>query len=791
MTNIGVEDLFRAFTDALASNDINECDEIINHLQTNQIQVPQPIEWCTYFEAILFEERDQDWAKAVDSYKNLLDQLDWGDFLSGQVGLSLANAYYRQGLWEESVQSAEAALNHFTQLQLPLEQVKAKVRLAGALTDGFLQGAWEKKVLDMAIAHCEQSLEVIATEGVPISDSLQTLRAIALLTLGMAQTGRNRLDEAISHFLESIEILQQIDSRYYALFAYARLADAYFTKGALYKEQVRQASLNALALAREFKDINQEHWILGQLGYFCREREEYDQALAYYEQGSLLVEEIRSGMTDFQARADFMAVVADEYAHAVLTCVATADFVRAFNTIEQARSRAFLDLLDVQFVNRSIPEETMPLKLAEIQKSLPANALLLEYFTTGVIESATGRHIALNEVQRVRFPEPKILLFAVTRDAIQYYPIGISPNLIYPTNESAKPETHFLRPGFLRYLYDHLVGICAEALQNKRRVYICPHGPLHNVPFQALLAEENQTLLHDGGPELVFAPSATILMRHILGKGKRNVEETKNTCLAIGFNGVSHLKSSSSSGAEGMQTPSKPSLHFAEEEALLIAEINQGKALVGNDTKKDSLIALAPTYRYLHFSCHGQFDANNPLDSALHLSPTETLTAAEVLDTLRLNCRLVTLSACESGLNRVKRGDELFGFTRAFLYAGTQAIVATLWRVDERTTHIFAKRFCQTIQEGKEIATALKEAQLYLQTITKADLIHSLQRFAHFSDAGLLVQDGRKGNPPTYQPNAFTPLETILAGGQDNDPILKDHPFFWAPYLLICDPDLT
>lgn len=93
----------------------------------------------------------------------------------------------------------------------------------------------------------------------------------------------------------------------------------------------------------------------------------------------------------------------------------------------------------------------------------------------------------------------------------------------------------------------------------------------------------------------------------------------------------------------------------------------------------------------------------------------ETLTALEALDRLRLRCDLVTLSACESGLSRVRRGDELIGLIRAFLYAGAPALVCTLWRVDERSTLMLMERFYRGVQAGTGFAEALRQAQLYLR----------------------------------------------------------------------------
>ncbi|MFN8459061.1 MAG: CHAT domain-containing protein [Anaerolineae bacterium] len=103
---------------------------------------------------------------------------------------------------------------------------------------------------------------------------------------------------------------------------------------------------------------------------------------------------------------------------------------------------------------------------------------------------------------------------------------------------------------------------------------------------------------------------------------------------------------------------------------------------------------------------------------SLRLGPDETLTALEVLKSLRLRCDLVTLSACESGLSRVRRGDELIGFMRAFSYAGARALVDTLWRVNDRPTRLLMERFYQEIEAGLGFAEALKRAQLYVKHLS-------------------------------------------------------------------------
>ena len=151
-----------------------------------------------------------------------------------------------------------------------------------------------------------------------------------------------------------------------------------------------------------------------------------------------------------------------------------------------------------------------------MQAALPDDALLFEYFTTGLVEARGpgGRRAARRQgVQRHRFPPAKTLVLAVTRDRIEAHDAGFSPNDLLPQRLDSVAERHFLDPQIRRTLYGGLIGPLEALLEGKRTLYLAPHGPLHYIPFQALLAADGDTLLRENGPELVYTPSATILLR--------------------------------------------------------------------------------------------------------------------------------------------------------------------------------------------------------------------------------------------------------------------------------------
>jgi len=327
--------------------------------------------------------------------------------------------------------------------------------------------------------------------------------------------------------------------------------------------------------------------------------------------------------------------------------------------------------------------------------------------------------------------------------------LKLAPNQLYPQDQRNWVEGNFLQPQMLAALYHMLVAPAAALLADKKRLYIVPHGPRHYVPFHALLLPDKSRWLRLDGPTLVYAPSASVL----LSRRPRPSTPPLLSCLAIGCNASEHT-----------------TLYLAEEEALLVAQRLQGQALVGADAKGTALVQSATRARILHVACHGEFNRSAPLLSTLYIGRTEALTGQAILETLKLRCDLVTLSACDSGLNQVQRGDELYGLVRAFLLAGATAVMAALWRVDDRPSLLFMLKFYELVQQGVAYAEALKQTQLYLQSMTLAT-----------AQATLI---------PLLGEQATTYLADFANATNGTEGPIFAAPKDWAAFTLIGDPDL-
>jgi len=126
-------------------------------------------------------------------------------------------------------------------------------------------------------------------------------------------------------------------------------------------------------------------------------------------------------------------------------------------------------------------------------------------------------------------------------------------------------------------------------------------------------------------------------------------------------------------------------------------------------------------YRFLHFATHGFVNTEKPELSGILLAQDSTINEDGILYSgeiynLELNAGLTVLSACETGLGEIKKGEGLIGLTRALLYAGSKNIIVSLWKVaDESTSDLmidFYKNLLEVEQEKQEFSQALQQAKL-------------------------------------------------------------------------------
>jgi CHAT domain-containing protein len=152
--------------------------------------------------------------------------------------------------------------------------------------------------------------------------------------------------------------------------------------------------------------------------------------------------------------------------------------------------------------------------------------------------------------------------------------------------------------------------------------------------------------------------------------------------------------------AERAERPDGPALvlsHAADagEAAEFEGEADGVARLLGtratHHAPRAALTAGAPAAGQIHLVCHGFFDPDDPLASGVVLA--DGVMHARDWLTVALRSDLVTLSACETGREEVRQGDELTGLARALLQAGSTSVLLTLWRVYSDASVDWMSRF--------------------------------------------------------------------------------------------------
>jgi CHAT domain-containing protein len=169
-----------------------------------------------------------------------------------------------------------------------------------------------------------------------------------------------------------------------------------------------------------------------------------------------------------------------------------------------------------------------------------------------------------------------------------------------------------------------------------------------------------------------------------------------------------------------------------------------GRILVNGGVTADVVLSALRGRKYWHFASHGKFDWEEPRRSHLKLENNETLSVGMLSDAEDLTRpRLVVLSACETGIYEFQQNaDEFIGLPGAFMAIGAAGVLGSLWPVEDRATALLMAKFYDLHLDRKKPLsppTALKYAQTWLRTATKANLIAFAQEAGKSAGAEALA----------------------------------------------------
>jgi len=472
-----------------------------------------------------------------------------------------------------------------------------------------------------------------------------------------------------------------------------------------------------------------------------------------YSRAVELIETVRGRLREERFRAGYIEDKHDAYIDLSRVLIKLGRQEQALSCAEKLRARSYLDLLSRhQRISLTDEQRRREVELRErvrrLQKSIDEELdptgeprrQALEVFTTELSEAereyerflaglmtvdpALARNWTLavpsaGAIRQSLTPKSALLEFVVGDEEVLVFfltPSSLRTRTVHVARRDLRAKVELTRELIRRrngsdwkhparslssLLIEPVEG--AGWLDDIRHLYLVPHDALHYLPFAALPhGDSDRCLVQDY--DLTYLPAAGNLVYAI-------------------DNPPAH---------EGLLAlaPQSNRLRFTVAEARSVAEAfpESHRVLTGARATEYSFKELAGRYQVLHLATHSYWNRFNPLLSGLELEAGSGedghLEVHEILD-LRLRADLVTLSGCETALGsgyfgNLPVGDDFVGLTRAFMEAGGETVLASLWEVDDQSTLDLMANFYDKLG-ARSPAAALAAAQRTMLTDNSLD----------------------------------------------------------------------
>ncbi len=427
----------------------------------------------------------------------------------------------------------------------------------------------------------------------------------------------------------------------------------------------------------------------------------------------------------------------------------------------------------------SVSQKVQPLTFEQLQAALPdGRTALVSWYVAG----------------------DRLVAFLVSSQASQptchVYPDGTLQNLTQALNsyfqtylqergewEKYLPKALMEFAGILEI--DSLARKISVVAPNADQLILVPHRFLHLLPLHCLsLSESNDTLLDHFARGVRFAPSLQVLqlVQQRPQTGLDSLFAVENPTRDLPYTDLE---------VEAIHPLFGPQPTVLRQQAATKAALERSSSTLASST-------------CLHFSCHGTFNFAQPQLSALILADshvesqpddadpdrylpqldgsaldlTRCLTLLDLFQLDLRQARLVTLSACETGLSEINSlSDEFVGLSSGFLFAGCNSVIGTLWTVSDISTGLLMAEFYRLLKQQEhtqrqtDVAVALKQAQHWLRHLT-------------CEQAVARIEHALPSLPEAVRPNYAYDIQELKRRHQPTD-CLYSSPFYWAAFCAV------
>jgi CHAT domain-containing protein/Tfp pilus assembly protein PilF len=614
--------------------------------------------------------------------------------------------------------------------------------------------------LDLRMGEVLNAKEYFSSEGSVTGEGISSLRMAEILVL------KEKPDSALIYLNQSLKLFSAARNR-------QGLSNVQLLKGRLLVDagnmvQAKQL-LDSACILVEFPETVWQSWF--HLGRMYEKLNQLDKARASYLNSISVIEKIRGNLTIDEFKSTYFNSKREVYDRLINLLLMMDKSVEALQISEQARARAFYDILANKKIafKGALPGDLILLeqeKRIEIQK---LNKLLQKGDDVVSVKDEGSRQVDMRQIrealterqseyedilQRIKLVNPaytemvaaepvslpvlqskldpktavlsywisdkELIYWLITTSSITRKIVDIDRNdlatLIESTRKSIESNSQTAATAGLSQLYSILLAPVEKELASLTNLVIIPNGSLHFLPFQALINSKGEYLVQK--LNFVYSPSASV---YILCKDREPKAGSRFMGMAL-----SDISVGGNIGLPGTEDELKKILPlFADNISTFGVQSTESFA------KKN-----AGGYNFLHFATHGSYDYRQPLYSYLLFPPSDDddgrLNVYEVFE-MNINTKLVTLSACETGLGNINQGDELIGLSRAFIFAGSSSVIVSLWSVADYPTSLLMTNFYRYIKDHP-----LEEAL----TLAQRDVIKVFPQPVYWSPF-ILIGNGR------------------------------------------------
>ena len=640
--------------------------------------------------------------------------------------LEIADVYLELNLTTEAVSIYEQIADKLRKLKLQGEEARARANF-GRVAAVLNQTRTARKQLKKAARLYVLENNKVGAAAVKLNEAKLEIEL------------RN-YKKALKFAEEAENFLRQSGNVRYLLTARLLQAEALRKLGDAAKAQKILSRVFIKAVRHEQPNTAQAAQI--SLGKIAVQQKNHRRAKKHFKQAIGLIETLRAPLAAEEFRMAFLANKLAPFENLAKIYLAENKFRQVFLMIEQARSRSLAESLggEVQSLNRERNKISAKLSknlevlreelnwfysrlnraagaeienlqteakkrekqiadlMRQISSTEESKSVNHDSLDFARVQNLLGKKQAL--VEFVNF-DGEISVFVVTDKTIDFIGSLAKESEILAYLERLRFQFGSLRYGakslkpfmpelkkradfYLNKLYKILIEPLSKFLDN-RDLVIIPVCALHYVPFHALFDGTGYLIEKQ---KIVYSPSATV-WEFLASKPRRKLRNA----LLIGF---------------------------ADERIPLVGrEIEnlkrifpESKSFTGESATFSAFTKNAAKFDVLHLACHGQFRPENPMFSSLHLA--DGFVTVRDICLQKLEAEIVTLSACETGLNKIYAGDEILGLARGFLSAGAKSLILSLWTVNDEAAVDLMKIFYEELRSGKPAPEALKISQCNL-----------------------------------------------------------------------------